>query len=150
MALNRRLAPMPAAYDLDQLTALTRSRYASLVAVNTVDDAGVSSLAAYWDGWSPSAASLDLWRADVAAHVPAHPTAEEQLVAATANEASIKAQLVAALATLQAVIDAPDINFGTVQAAQTQVRGLQAQTKDLARILRRVIRVVTGQLQATD
>lgn len=146
----RHLAPRPATYSLAQLRAATVTRFPAVVDVNTVD-ADVPSLAAYFEN-GPTDATVTAWRADVAAHVPQHPTPEEVVLTAQTNEQALLALADAGLAQLQAIIDAADPAAGTLTTAQlsTAVRTLTSAVKTEARIQRRIIRLAIGKLDSTD
>lgn len=66
------------------------------------------------------------------------------------NLQTIRDGVTAALATMQAIIDTAQISFTTVAQAQTAMRGLQAQVKDEARVLRRLIRLAVEDYTGTD
>lgn len=87
--------------------------------------------------------------AAVAAHVY-DPTWTPPPSAEQTNLATIQQQVTLAMATLQSIIDTPQVTIATVAQAQPAVRGLQSQVKDLARIQRRLIRLVTGDLSGSD
>lgn len=67
-----------------------------------------------------------------------------------ANRVTILDQAAAAMSALQAIIDTPLVSFSNVAGAQTAVRGLQAQVKDEARVLRRLVRLAVADLTGTD
>lgn len=79
---------------------------------------------------------------------------EEQVVevdvTTDTNRATIEEQIHLALSALAAIIDTPQATFSTVAQAQAQIRTLQGQVKDEARILRRLIRLQVGDLTGTD
>lgn len=110
-------AQLPAVYDLPQLVSLTRTRYPSCEAVNKVDMAGGSFIAVYWDNWSPTASSLTAWRADVAAHVPTHPTAAELEATRADNEATLRQRALPALTANDNFIAATKPSTAAAQAS---------------------------------
>lgn len=159
MALRRFDAHLPAAYDFPQVVAVTRARYQTAAAVNEVELDDGPVVAVYWDGWSPSAASLDAWRAEVAAHVPAHPTTAEQASTAAANADAIGQALDDAVARLaQIVTQQTTVAAAAKDATQAgQVGQLWAATQaqanaliDIATMLKRLRRLVRGDFTGTD
>ena len=66
------------------------------------------------------------------------------------NAEAIDAALVVAAAQLQAIIDAPLASFTTVAQAQTAVRDVQQALRVEARVLKRLIRRVRGDLTGSD
>lgn len=68
------------------------------------------------------------------------------------NERAIREQVVLALSMLQGIIDTPNLPGGTLTGVQLSnaARGNQTQVKDMARILRRLIRLVTNDFSGTD
>lgn len=71
-------------------------------------------------------------------------------VTAQVVEVTLHDQARAAMATLQAIIDSPQVTFTTLAQAQTQMRQLQTQVKDEARLLRRLVRLAVSDLTAAD
>lgn len=67
-----------------------------------------------------------------------------------ANQQTVRQFIVDAAPTLQGIIDAPQASFTNVSQAQTAVRALQAQVKDLARGMRRVGRMLLDDYSAAD
>jgi hypothetical protein len=68
MTIRSFLAPLPDSWNWDAITAVTKGRYASAIDVNVVEEPeGQENAAVYFDGYSPPAKSLDLWRADILA-----------------------------------------------------------------------------------
>lgn len=55
-----------------------------------------------------------------------------------------------AMAAMQAIIDTPDVAFANIANAQVAMRNLQAQVRQEARLLRRLIRLAVGDLTGTD
>lgn len=69
---------------------------------------------------------------------------------AAANVQAVRDAVTAAAAVMQAIIDTPVPNIGNVAQAQTAIRALQAQVKDEARLLRRLIRLAVEDYTGTD
>lgn len=88
------------------------------------------------------AATVGAWQAALTGPPPATP-------ARIADD--IDAALAAAMTRLAAIIDAPAPSSGTLTAAQLSdaVRALSGAVKDLARVQRRTLRVVRGDLDGT-
>ena len=81
------------------------------------------------------------------------------LVGSTPREVDVTAEVVEytlhdlvrqAMVGMQAIIDSPQVTFTTLAQAQTQMRQLQAQVKDEARVLRRMLRLLLGDFTGTD
>lgn len=66
------------------------------------------------------------------------------------NESTIRQQVDLALTMLQQIIDTPQVTFSNVAGAQTAMRALQAQVKDEARVLRRLIRLAVQRFDGSD
>lgn len=156
----RHLAPLPADHSLAQLRNAARTRFPSLIDCNTVDVDGTPNLAVYLpDGSSADPAA---WQASVAAHVPVHPTPEEQAATAAGNHATIEQAITDALATLDTLIAAnsiPQIPAGSrtlsqltadVRAQRDANQATRAGAQDVARTLKRLIRLVRGDFSGTD
>lgn len=139
--MNRVLAALPSGVTSRDVRALTASRWPSVIDVNEVEDNGVRHAAAYLPD---NVSDVPQWRTDVAASVPLPPPVEET------NTATIDARLATALAGLQTIIDTPAVTFTNLTGAQTAMRQLQSQVKDEARVLRGLIRLRLGRLDAAD
>lgn len=144
----RHLAPLPVPHSLLELKAAARSRFPSLIDVNLVDVDGTPNLAVYLpDGNSTDPAA---WQASVAAHVPSGNTPEQQAAAEVANRATIEQQIRDARTTIATIIGSQQVTFTTTAQAQTQMRQLQQQVKDLAAIVKQLGRQTLGDFQAVD
>lgn len=72
------------------------------------------------------------------------------LPASTINEQTIRSQIGTGLSALQAIIDTAQPTVNSTAAAQTAIRALQAQVKDMARIQRKMLRLLDDRLDGTD
>ena len=70
--------------------------------------------------------------------------------AAAANRSAIETNLLADMATMQAVIDAPNPSFTDVAGAQTAARAAARERKDIARMLRRIGRHLLNDFEGTS
>lgn len=132
----RHLAPLPAAWSLGQLDAMTRARWPGVLAINVVADRPGGSLAAYFDGAGPPAAQVTTWRSDVAAHVPVSPTPEEAAATAAVNGDTLRQRAQAALAA----------NATYLAIANPTTAQAVAHTKTLTRECSALIRLALGLL----
>lgn len=67
-----------------------------------------------------------------------------------ANRQTIEQAIAQAAAALQAIIDTPQPTITSNAQAQTAVRGLQAQVKDIARAVKLLGRIVRSDFSGTD
>ena len=140
----RFLAPLPAPYDFDECAALSRAHFPATADVNLVDP---NSIAVYLD-LAPAQPELDAWRAAVAAHVPSGVPKPWQ------NEATIRDQALAALATLRNVrTQAAALKTATFANNTTRDNAIRSCAQGLeiaADNLIRLGRLTLGQLDGTD
>ena len=145
MTFTRHLAPLPSPHDLDECGTLTRQHFPAALSINVVD----ASLAVYLDDASPpTTPALDAWRTAIAAHVPSG------VPKAWQNEATIRDQALAALATLRTVrTQAAALKTATFANNTTRDNAIRSCAQGLeiaADNLIRLGRLTLGQLDGTD
>lgn len=112
-------------------------------------------------GWLPVVEDRPPLGGDEQHGTPAYTIGDEEVTAAypveavpveQTNERLVRERVAQALATLQTIIDTPNIPAGALTGAQLSnvARGNQSQVKDIARILRGVIRLTVGDFTQTD
>jgi hypothetical protein len=69
---------------------------------------------------------------------------------AAANQQAIRDFIAQALSGLQAIINTPPATFTTTPGVEAAMRALQAQVKDEARLLRRIVRFLLDDFTAPD
>lgn len=151
MTFTRTLATMPANRSLAQLKTMTRQMFPTCLDVNVVTNGGGDSLAVYITDPIPD---MTTWIANVAAHVPSHPTPEETDTTTQTNKALILAMLstrmdgIDTLRGHMTTINSTNIN--TVAVAQTTIKQIANDFDSVLLGLKQVLRIMLDREDATN
>lgn len=152
MSFTRILAPMPANRSLAQLKTMTRLLFPTCLDVNVVTNNGnEDSLAVYITDPIPD---MTQWIANVAAHVPVHPTPEETDATTQTNKASILVMLsnrldgIDTLRGHMTTIQATSIT--TVPIAQTTIKQIASDFDATLLGLKQILRIMLDREDATN
>lgn len=150
MAFERTLAPMPANRSLAQLRAMTLQLFPDAIDVNVVGNGNGGQLAVYLD----PPRDMTQWIANVAAHVPIHPTPEETAATTQTNTESIMGMLLTRMNGIDTLrghmTTIQSTNINTVAIAQTTIKQLANDFDATLLGLKQVLRIMLDREDATN
>lgn len=138
--MSRFEAQAPAGIVYDELVHVSRGLLPAWQGVGPADPNGIRVF--YTDESDPAPAAVIAWQTAVAALTPGSVDSPRR------NFDTILAAWPTIMGQMQAIIDTPDLPAGTLNGSQLSnaARAMQTQQKQLARAIRRIARLVAGEL----